>query len=94
LNVHKEDDMSPVKTTTKSTTSKAVSGKAVTRKKATTRKAPARKRTTPAAAAGKAPTPEERYRAIEERAYLLAERNGFQGDPLGYWLDAEREMGL
>ncbi|MBM4142374.1 MAG: DUF2934 domain-containing protein [Lentisphaerae bacterium] len=33
--------------------------------------------------------PEERYRKIQEEAYLRAERDGFQKDPVEYWLAAE-----
>ena len=36
---------------------------------------------------------EERYRRIEERAYLIAEKRGFQGDmAMDDWLQAEAEV--
>lgn len=35
---------------------------------------------------------EERHRLIAETAYLIAERRGFQGDPLENWLLAEAEV--
>lgn len=35
---------------------------------------------------------EERYRYVAEAAYYIAERNGFAGDPVDYWLQAETEV--
>jgi hypothetical protein len=36
---------------------------------------------------------EQRYRMIAERAYLRAERRGFEGgDPMADWLESEREV--
>lgn len=50
-----------------------------------------------AAARGKARpkmlAPEERYRRIQEQAYLRAEKDGFRKDPVEYWLEAEAEAG-
>ena len=40
--------------------------------------------------ASSAATPE----AIRERAYYLAEKNGFAGDPAFYWMLAERELSV
>jgi hypothetical protein len=38
-------------------------------------------------------SPEERYRAIAEAAYYIAERRGFQGgDPAQDWREAEAEI--
>lgn len=38
-------------------------------------------------------TPEERYRAIAEAAYYIAERRGFQeGDPAQDWREAEAQI--
>lgn len=38
-------------------------------------------------------SPEERYRMISERAYLLAEQRSFQGgDAVNDWLEAEAEV--
>lgn len=45
----------------------------------------------PAATAGR-PSPEERYRMIEQAAYYLAEKQGFKADPLATWIQAEREI--
>jgi hypothetical protein len=93
-----EGVMSPVAKSSKTVKKAAV-------KKATTRKTVTKKPSAgKAPAAGQArgrvtaepprPSAEERYRLVAERAYLLAERNGFGGDPVAYWLDAERELGL
>ena len=58
-----------------------------------TTKAP-RKTATRKGAKRKTPriTPEARYRMIAEAAYLRAEQAGFGGDPVEYWLTAEREI--
>ena len=45
-----------------------------------------------AAPAKVAPTPEERYRMIEEAAYYVAERHGFSGDSTYFWSIAEAEI--
>jgi len=37
-------------------------------------------------------TEEERFKLIEKEAYLLAEKNGFGGDPKAYWFAAEKEI--
>ncbi|MBI2993368.1 MAG: DUF2934 domain-containing protein [Gammaproteobacteria bacterium] len=37
-------------------------------------------------------TPEERFRMIQEAAYLLAEKGGFEGDSIKYWYEAEKEI--
>ena len=46
----------------------------------------------PKAAPGQTATPEQRYRMIQEAAYLLAEKDDFQGDPMSYWLEAEADI--
>lgn len=35
---------------------------------------------------------EQRYRRIEQAAYFLAESEGFQGDPVSYWIEAEKQL--
>lgn len=35
---------------------------------------------------------DQRYRMIQENAYYLAERAGFNGDSMEHWLTAEREF--
>jgi hypothetical protein len=37
-------------------------------------------------------SPEQRYRRIEQAAYFLAESDGFQGDPVSYWIEAEKQL--
>ncbi|MGQ9661617.1 MAG: DUF2934 domain-containing protein [Kiritimatiellia bacterium] len=41
---------------------------------------------------GQPPSAEERFRQIQEAAYLLAEKDGFRQDPTVYWLAAEAEF--
>ena len=33
-----------------------------------------------------------KYKRMEELAYYLAEADGFRGDPLSYWLKAEKQV--
>ena len=37
-------------------------------------------------------SPLERHRATKVAAYLLAEKNGFQGNPADYWAEAKRQL--
>ncbi len=37
-------------------------------------------------------THEDREEMIREEAYYLAEQDGFRGDPVEYWLTAERRV--
>jgi len=56
-------------------------------------KAPAPKATSgPARSRTPAPGLEERRELIEQTAYLKAEADGFSGDPVQYWLEAEAEV--
>jgi hypothetical protein len=41
---------------------------------------------------GQSLTAEQRHRMIEETAYYLAEKAGFNGDSIEHWLAAEREI--
>lgn len=43
----------------------------------------------PAAPVAKTVTSSERWKMIEFEAYLLAEKNSFQGDPADYWTRGE-----
>ncbi|MCF7838548.1 MAG: DUF2934 domain-containing protein [Candidatus Marinimicrobia bacterium] len=70
-----------------------------TPRKAPAQKAPAKKaavRKTPVKKKAVAPpavlSSEERYRQIQQAAYFLAEKNGFRGDPLQYWTEAEQRI--
>lgn len=65
--------------------------------KKTAPKAAAKKPVVKAAApktASKKPalTPEQRYKMIEEAAYYIAERHGFNGDSAYFWSLAEAEI--
>ncbi|HEX9593115.1 MAG TPA: DUF2934 domain-containing protein [bacterium] len=37
-------------------------------------------------------TPEQRFRLVQEAAYYIAQKDGFRGDPCGYWLAAEAQV--
>lgn len=39
-----------------------------------------------------APYESELHKTIESLAYLLAEKDGFNGPPIDYWLAAEQEV--
>lgn len=54
-------------------------------------KRPAAKRAK-AAAVNSAPNPEQRYCMVAEAAYFRAERQGFLGDPIQDWIEAEAEI--
>ncbi|HDL77686.1 MAG TPA: DUF2934 domain-containing protein [Lentisphaerae bacterium] len=75
------------------TAKKKTTGSSTGARKKATRKATRRTAT----AAGtrrtrKTITNEERYKMIQTAAYLRAEKNGFSGDPVQYWLEAEKEI--
>lgn len=38
------------------------------------------------------PGPEERYRMVQQAAYFIAERNGFNGNPMDFWSAAEAQI--
>ncbi|MDR0994181.1 MAG: DUF2934 domain-containing protein [Verrucomicrobiota bacterium] len=65
--------------------------KAAVKKPAVKKAAP---KATPKAAAKKPVdlSPEERYRMVEEAAYFIAERHGFNGDTIYFWTLAEAEI--
>ncbi len=57
------------------------------------RAAPDSKKTAPKEPPAQNISPEERHRLIAERAYLIAEQRGFQGDAvLDDWLQAEADI--
>lgn len=66
--------------------------------KATAKPAAAKKAPAKAAAPKRSPAkagslnPEERYQWVATRAYFLAESNGFKGDPVAYWTEAEIQI--
>lgn len=58
---------------------------------------PAAKAATPVAKAAPrkvAPSAGERYRMVQDAAYYLAEKNGFKGGAMDYWIAAEAEIKL
>jgi len=61
-------------------------------KKAAARKKAASKGTGKKAGLEIQTSPEERFRLIQETAYLKAEREGFNSDPSDCWLVAEAEV--
>ncbi len=79
---------------------------ATAKKPATTVKKPATKVSKPAAPAAKkpvtrakavpvkafTPTPEQRYKMIQDAAYFMAEKNGFAGGAMDYWIAAEAQI--
>jgi hypothetical protein len=72
--------------------------KKVTSKTATTAKKPATATAKKPAASAKAPTPkaaptpEQRYRMVQDAAYFIAEKNGFVKGSMDYWIAAEAEI--
>jgi hypothetical protein len=80
--------------TAKKTTKKTAAKKAATKRaaaKKTTKKATKK---SAAKAAPKKMDAELRYRMIAEAAYYTAEQDGFAGDPVSYWLIAEKQLGI
>ena len=81
----------------KKTTEKKAAPKAAVKKPVAVKAAPKVVAKKPAvkkavAAAKPAPTPEERYRMIQDAAYFIAERHGFNGDSAYFWSLAEAEI--
>ncbi len=92
--------MTDVKATKTSTTTKKTAAKpkaaaksstpkktATSAKKTVAKKAAPKKKST---AAGL--TPEQRYKMVEVAAYYLAEKDGFSGSPVDYWIAAEIQI--
>lgn len=84
--------------TTKKVTAKVATTKTATAKKPTTPVAKAApksavaKKAAPARKASSAPSAEERYRMVQEAAYYIAEKNGFAGGDMSYWIEAEAQI--
>jgi hypothetical protein len=77
--------------TKKSASKKAGARKSVTaNKKNTNRKNSAKKKFAQTAS----PNNKDRYDQIQERAYYIAEEDGFKGDPTHYWLEARKQLGV
>jgi outer membrane biosynthesis protein TonB len=65
--------------------------KAAAPKKAAPRK-PAAKTTAAAKKTSSGISPEQRYHMIQEAAYFIAEKNGFAGAAMDYWITAEAQI--
>lgn len=82
-------------TTTKKTTAKSkAAAKSTTPKKTTTsaKKTIAKKAATKKKSTTAGLTPEQRYKMVEVAAYYLAEKDGFSGSPVDYWIAAEIQI--
>lgn len=79
------------KTASKPTVKAGTARKAVAKGKSTTRTATAPVAATPSAADALA-SRESHFSRIQKEAYLLAEKDGFKGDPTRYWLAAEANV--
>jgi len=77
----------PKKKAVKKTTAKKATAKKTAPRKAAPKKAAPKK-----VAAAPKPSPEDRYRMIEQAAYFLAEKHHFQADPAAIWVQAEKEV--
>lgn len=75
----------------KKSPAKKVAPKAAVKKPAAP-KAPAKKAAPKAAPKKVALSPEQRYRMIQDAAYFIAERHGFNGDSAYFWSLAEAEI--
>lgn len=84
------------KTTAKTVSSKtAISKKPATPLAKTAAPAPAKKPASRAANPAEKPakpTPEQRYKMVQEAAYFIAEKNGFASGSLDYWIAAEAQI--
>lgn len=80
--------------TTSSKKSSATQQTAAKKTPATKKPAASKQSAAPRKPASKAwsPSNEERYNMIQVAAYYLAERDGFSGDPVGYWTAAEIQI--
>ena len=82
-----------MKSVKKSPAKKAVAKAAPAPKKPAAKSAPKAVRAAkPVAPKAPAPSPEDRYRMIEQAAYFIAERHGFNGDSAYFWSLAEAEV--
>ena len=80
--------------TTKPAAEKKTTTRTTAAKPAAEKKAPAKKAAAPKKIAKKAPSLSagDRYKMIEVAAYYLAEKNGFSGNTVDYWIAAEIEI--
>jgi len=78
------------KVTTKTKTATAGEPATTVKKTAAAKKPAARAKDAPSKVI--APTPEQRYKMVQEAAYFIAERNGFASGSMDYWIAAEAEI--
>lgn len=71
---------------------KAATPKAAAKPKATAEKKPAAAKKTTAKSKASTVDLEQQYRMIEVAAYYIAERDGFTGNPVDYWIAAEAQF--
>jgi NH3-dependent NAD+ synthetase len=94
-NTEKKEVKTKKATTTKAAAkpkTTAAKKETTTSKKAAVAKKPAAKKTTPRKAKTATGNLEERYRMIEVAAYYIAEKDGFAGNPVDYWIAAELKI--
>lgn len=89
-NTEKKEVKTKKATTAKAEAKPKAPSKAKAGEKATAAKKTAAKPTTRKSKAVSA-SPEHRYRMIEVAAYYLAEKDGFAGNPVDYWITAESQ---
>ncbi|TSA50687.1 MAG: DUF2934 domain-containing protein [Nitrosomonadales bacterium] len=71
----------------------AVTAKAAAKKPAAKKPGAPKAAAKKSAVAGKwTPGPQERYNMVQVAAYYIAERNGFNGNPLEFWTAAEAQV--
>lgn len=82
------------KSTAKSATAKKETGKSVASKSSARKNAAKTKKTKPAAkkAIKRSISAEEHYQMVQTAAYFRAQRDGFKGDAMKYWIEAENEI--
>jgi hypothetical protein len=87
------------KVTAKKVTAKTTTTKTATVKKPAAKpvavaaeKKPAAKAKAAPAKVNLAPSPEQRYRMVQDAAYFIAEKNGFKAGSMDYWIAAEIEI--
>ena len=78
--------MTKKKTTARKTVKKKATKRKAAKKSAAKRKPSAKKRTKKTVSAQK------RYKMVQDAAYYLAEKSGFSGNTVDYWIKAEKQI--
>ena len=76
----------------KAVAKKKAPGKKVARKSAAKKKAPKKKVASKKRSRRTTISAERRYRMIQDAAYYLAEKSGFSGNAVDYWIRAEKQI--